>query len=111
MKLLATLGCRRHRPGVRAPDAAPAREAPGHPRLSVCPVGAVGGSVWRNRSAGRPLPFNLTGQPAVSIPMGHTAGGLPLGAQLVAAYGREDLLLQIAAQLEAKDPWPHLPPV
>ena len=56
------------------------------------------------------LPFNLTGQPAISIPMGQTAGGLPLGAQLAAAYAREDLLLQVAAQIEAANPWPHLAP-
>ena len=56
------------------------------------------------------LPFNLTGQPAISIPMGHTATGLPLGAQLIAAYAREDLLLQVAAQLEATNPWPLLAP-
>ncbi|MDE0668647.1 MAG: amidase [bacterium] len=56
------------------------------------------------------LSFNLTGQPAISIPMGQTADGLPLGAQLVAAYGREDLLLQVAAQLEAANPWPHVAP-
>lgn len=56
------------------------------------------------------LPFNLSGQPAVSIPMGRTAGGLPLGAQLAAAYGREDLLLQVAAQIEDANPWPHLAP-
>ncbi|MCY4629590.1 MAG: amidase family protein, partial [bacterium] len=53
---------------------------------------------------------NLTGQPAISIPMGHTAAGLPVGAQLAAAYGREDLLLGVAAQLEATNPWPHLAP-
>lgn len=56
------------------------------------------------------LPFNLSGQPAISIPMGHTAEGLPLGIQLAAAYAREDLLLQVAAQLEATNPWPHLAP-
>ena len=56
------------------------------------------------------LPYNLTGQPAISIPMGQTAAGLPVGAQLAAAYGREDLLLGVAAQLEATNPWPHLPP-
>ena len=56
------------------------------------------------------LPFNLTGQPAISVPMGHTATGLPLGAQLIAAYGREDLLLQVANQLQATNPWPLLAP-
>ncbi len=46
-------------------------------------------------------PFSVTGQPAISLPIGRTAGGLPVGVQLVAALGREDLLLQVAAQLEA----------
>lgn len=54
-------------------------------------------------------PLNLSGQPAISVPMGHTAGGLPLGARLAAAYGREDLLLRVAAQIENTNPWPHLP--
>ncbi len=56
------------------------------------------------------LPFNVTGQPAISIPMGHTDGGLPLGVQLVASYAREDLLLQVASQIEATNPWPLLAP-
>ena len=42
--------------------------------------------------------------------MGQTAEGLPLGAQLAAAYAREDVLLQVAAQIEATNPWPHLAP-
>jgi len=49
--------------------------------------------------------FNLTGQPAISLPLHVTADGLPVGAQLVAPYGREDLLLQIAAALEEAAPW------
>jgi amidase len=52
-------------------------------------------------------PFNATGQPACSIPLYHNAAGLPIGIQLVAAYGREDLLLRIAAQLEAAQPFTH----
>ncbi|HEY0193436.1 MAG TPA: amidase, partial [Kofleriaceae bacterium] len=52
-------------------------------------------------------PFNATGQPACSIPLYHNAAGLPIGVQLVAAYGREDLLLRVAAQLEAAQPFAH----
>jgi len=50
-------------------------------------------------------PFNQTGQPAISLPLGQSEAGLPLGIQLVAATGREDLLLRMAAQLEAAEPW------
>jgi amidase len=49
--------------------------------------------------------FNMTGQPAVSLPMHWTPSGLPVGVQLVAAYGREDLLVRVASQLEQAAPW------
>lgn len=50
-------------------------------------------------------PFNVTGQPALSLPLGWPADGLPRGVQLVAPIGRDDLLITVAAALEAAEPW------
>jgi amidase len=56
--------------------------------------------------------FNVSGNPAISLPLGQSREGLPIGVQLVAATGREDLLLQVAAQLEQAMPWAdRQPPV
>lgn len=44
--------------------------------------------------------FNGTGQPAISLPTGTSSGGIPIGSQLVARFGREDLLLAVGRQLE-----------
>ncbi len=49
--------------------------------------------------------FNVSGHPAISLPLGHGEGGLPIGVQLVAPYGREDLLFRVAARLEEALPW------
>jgi amidase len=54
--------------------------------------------------------FNMTGQPAISLPLHRSAAGLPVGVQLVAAYGREDILVQVASQLEQAAPWADLRP-
>lgn len=50
-------------------------------------------------------PYNMSGQPAITVPLHWNADGLPIGVQLVGAYGREDVLVQVASQLEAAAPW------
>lgn len=62
------------------------------------------------RFAPFPMPWNLSGYPAVAVPAGSTRGGLPVGVQLVAPCGREDVLLGAAAHVELLRPWPRLAP-
>ncbi len=85
------------------------------PSLAVAPfplgwLPADDVSMARGR-AGRAVafssPVNATGQPAISLPLHRTATGLPVGVQLVAAVGREDLLIRIASQIEAAHPFQH----
>lgn len=54
--------------------------------------------------------FNLSGQPAISLPAGTDSRGLPVGVQLVADYAREDLLFRLSGQLEAAAPWARTAP-
>jgi aspartyl-tRNA(Asn)/glutamyl-tRNA(Gln) amidotransferase subunit A len=52
-------------------------------------------------------PFNLTGQPAISVPAGSTVAGYPVGLQLVGRRHEDRLLLQVAGQFEHARPWRH----
>ena len=49
--------------------------------------------------------FNMTGQPAITVPCGLSSGGLPMGAQLVGRMNDEATLLQLARSLEEAQPW------
>ena len=49
--------------------------------------------------------FNVSGQPAASLPLHWTPAGLPIGVQLVADYGREDVLIRVSSQLEEATAW------
>jgi amidase len=58
--------------------------------------------------------FNIAGNPAVSLPLGQSVDGLPIGVQIVAPWGREDLLIRVASMLELEEaqPWyDRRPPV
>jgi amidase len=52
-------------------------------------------------------PFNVTGEPAIALPMHVTADGLPVGVQLVTPVGTEDRLFRLAGQLERARPWSY----
>ena len=57
-------------------------------------------------------PFNITGQPSLSLPLAQSAGGLPIGMMFTARYGDEATLYRLAGQLEKEMPWAgRKPPV
>ena len=78
--------------------------------LPIGEVDGCGDDPWGEfRESGEFTPYtaiwNVTGQPAISLPLFHGDDGLPLGVQLVGPPLGEGLLLSLAAQLEAARPW------
>ena len=67
------------------------------------------GALWTLNVAAGMVPYsgiwNVTGQPAASVPAGFGADGLPRAVQLVGRANDEVTLLSLAAQLEAERPW------
>jgi amidase len=62
---------------------------------------------WRRVFAFSPFTvwFNITGQPAMMLPLGQSASGLPVAVQIAARYGDEATLFRLAAQIEGARPW------
>lgn len=102
-----------------------------HPRalferydVLACPTVATAafplGILWPTEIDGRPVdreagsaftyPFNLTGQPAISVPCGFTSAGLPVGLQLVGRRFDDLTVLRVAAAFERVQPWAHRRP-
>jgi amidase len=55
---------------------------------------------------------NVTGQPAMTLPLGHSQSGLPIGVQFMARFGEEGALIRLASSLEQETPWrDRIPPV
>ena len=57
------------------------------------------------RLLGNTRPFNVWGLPAISVPCGFTASGLPIGLQIAGAHWREDLVLRLAHEYEQATEW------
>lgn len=54
--------------------------------------------------------FNASGQPAASLPLGMSAGGLPIGIHLATRFGEDELLIALCAEIERAAPWSHRRP-
>ena len=81
-----------------------------HPPLAVGALTGLRTLALAGRVTPFTAPWNVTGQPALSLPAGLTPDGLPVAVQLVGRPGEEALLLQVAARLEAVLRWPDRRP-
>jgi amidase len=78
--------------------------------VAIGEIHGFGPDPWEKyQRSGRFTPFtaicNVTGQPAIALPLYHGADGLPLAVQLIGRPAREDMLLALARQLEQAQPW------
>jgi amidase len=69
--------------------------------------GATATYLWESGWVPFTILWNITGQPAASVPCGHAQNGLPLAVQLVGRARDERTILALAAQLETEHPWDH----
>ena len=75
------------------------------------PMEIAGQSVGGMGSVPYTAPFNISGMPAVSIPVGTSVDGLPVGLQVVARRHEEELVLACGAVAEKNRPWPKFAPM
>jgi aspartyl-tRNA(Asn)/glutamyl-tRNA(Gln) amidotransferase subunit A len=88
----------------------PVVAVPPFPAATPAPQEIEGRPITRRGWIPFTYPFNLTGQPAISVPCGFTADGLPVGLQLVGRRWEDALVLRAGAAFEAARPWAHLWP-
>ena len=81
--------------------------------LDCNPAGPVDPHTWNEQVSklGVFMPlFNVTGQPAISLPLHQSSGGLPIGVQFAAKFGDEASLFSLAGFMEQALPWSHKQP-
>ncbi len=83
----------------------PVMSAPAVPAGVMEGRGAIATYFWETGWVPFTILWNITGQPAASVPAGHSADGLPVAVQLVGRHDDESTLLSLAAELEAERPW------